>query len=218
MLNRNLKPKYGLIIAFIALSLLFGLNTVSAETISLKALIDTDIWDEDGKWDWSLGKDFFISANATGINIGQDDAQYFQDLYGAALKFEFVAEGSFNGTEYTGYSGFFKIIDENDTVYLSAKFDTLTLNYRTGSRLSFSTEDISGLTGSLTTGIFSDMTVSLTYGRVKDSSFIGSIRLDEDESSATGDDPIANPEPGTFFLLGFGMLGLARLYRRKNLT
>ncbi len=212
MLKYKLKP--GLIIVCMALILLFSLNNnVSAKTISLNGLLGTDIWDDEGNWNWELEKTFSISSNVTGIDIGEVD----QVLYTPYLKFEFVT------TAYstdTGYSGSFFITDSDDpdAVYLEAVFDSLALTYMEGVFISFETSNVSIVSNDLLGGTLSDMAVSITNGCVAANiMFTGAITLTE-ESSTTEDDPIANPEPGTFFLLGFGMLGLARLYRRKTLT
>nr|WP_320013692.1 PEP-CTERM sorting domain-containing protein [uncultured Desulfobacter sp.] len=206
MLNNKSKSKCGLIITCMALCLLLGMNNVSAETISLSSLLDTTIWDDEGNWNWKPGDDLSITANATGIDVGLSG----EGLFDSYLKFEIVAEY----TKETGYSGDFSItdFDDQDTVYLKATFDSLALKYIYGFSLLFETGDVSSASGQLMETTLSDMTVSLTNGIAvswdTSSFFLGSISLEKN-------DPIANPEPGTFFLLGFGMLGLAHISRKK---
>lgn len=213
MLNNKSKPKYALIITCMVLYLLLGMNNVSAETISLSSLLDTTIWDDAGNWNWKPGDNFSIISNATGIDVGLPG----EDLFDSYLKFEIVAEY----TKATGYTGGFSItdLDDQNTVYLKATFDDLTLKYIELTLkdidvfgILFEASDVSGASGQLMETIFSDMTVSFTNGIAvslgANFSFLGSISLEKN-------DPIANPEPGTFFLLGFGMLGLARITRKK---
>ncbi len=210
MLNNKTKLKYHLVIICLAFCLLLGMKNVSAETIFLGSSFETKttIWDDSDTWNWTPGDSFSITSNGRGVNVGFGAGEVLFDSY---LKFEIVAEYS----EANQYNGSFSITDLDDpaAVYLNAIFDSLTLKYIDNILFFFETSGLSNVSGQWMETAFSDMTLSLINGSIvswgENRSFLGSIRLEKD-------DPIANPEPGTFFLFGLGMLGLARISRKKG--
>lgn len=207
MLNNKTQLKYGLILTCLAFFLMLGMKNVSAQTIFLGSSLETTIWDDSGNWDWTIGDSFSITSIGRGLNVGFEPGEL---LFGSYLKFEIVAEY----TQTDQYSGNFLITDlyNPSTVYLNALFDNLTIGYLEDIAFLFQTIEISSVSGQWMETVFSDMTVSLMNGSIvswgKNLVFLGSICLEKD-------DPIANPEPGTFFLFGLGMLGLARMSRKK---
>nr|WP_319393066.1 PEP-CTERM sorting domain-containing protein [uncultured Desulfobacter sp.] len=208
MLNNKRKFKYGLVMICLAFCLQLGTKNVSAETICLNSLHNTAVWGDAGSWNWVPGDSFFITSNAVGINVGFEPGKV---LFDSRVKFEIMAEYTTAGL----YSGNFSITDLDDpsTVYLNAMFDDLKLASVDDLSLFFETSGVSNVSGDWMTTIFSDMTVSLINGSIDGSmgtrsSFLSLIRLEKES-------PVANPEPGTFFLFGFGMLGLACINRKK---
>jgi hypothetical protein len=209
MLNNKRKLKYGLIMICLAFFLQIGMKNVSATTIFLNSLFNTAIGDDAGSWNWEPGDSFSIISNATGIGVGSEPGGV---LFDSGLKFEIEAEY----TTENLYSGNFSItdLDNPSTVYLSAMFDDLKLTSVGG--LLFETSGVSNVSGDWIQTEFPDMTVSFISGSIvswgTNFSFFSLIRL-EKESPITN--PVANPEPGTLLLFGFGMLGLACISRKK---
>ncbi|MCG8552062.1 MAG: PEP-CTERM sorting domain-containing protein [Desulfobacterales bacterium] len=210
MLTNKAQLKYSLIITCMAVCLLLGIKNVSAETIFSGSSLETTIWDDSGNWDWGSGDSFSITSIGTGLNVGFEPGEL---LFDSDLKFEIVAEY----TEKNQYIGNFLVTDLDDpnTVYLNAMFDGLTLKYLDDVFFFFETSGVSSVSGQWMDTLFSDMAVSLINGGIvswgSNLSFLGSVSLEETDPI----NPIANPEPGTFFLFGLGMLGIARISRKK---
>jgi hypothetical protein len=211
MLNNKRKLKYSLIMICLAFCLQIGMKNVSAETIFLNSFFNTAIGDNAGNWNWEPGDNFSITSNATGIDVGFEPGEV---LFDSGLKFEIEAEYTTAGL----YNGNFSITDLDDpsTVYLNAMFDDLKLTSAGGLFLFFETSGVSNVSGDWMQTAFSDMTVSLISGTIvswgTNFSFLSLISLEKDDPITN---PVANPEPGTFFLFGFGMLGLACISRKK---